>query len=661
MLAKLKKKMIWVALFIILVSCFFLWFAKTQMRFTIANYIEVYSSTGEWDLTDIDFETSVVRLSGNVQHIPGEILTPQQFEENEEKIQIGAPVDHNEGRTARLNIIMPSEQYYGVYTAGDYARVVYINGELRGTVGVPANDKSTFVPEHGEIVVDAFANGSELEIVVQGGNFVHRGGSIYTNVIIGSSENVKRFANFQTSVELFMVGMLFLLFIVHMLFASVLKEKALNICFSLLCFVFSLRISLVGSKVFYIFFEDVSWYFAIKMEYLTVAVSSVLLLYIVYMQFSESMNKHVMRVFRGIFYSFCVIFIFANTYINSFIILGLNVVHFCAIIYCMWAICAYVYKKYKTKSRINRIQKITVFSFVIFSYATISDVLYYVNISLFGVQDSLTEIAIVMFAILEALAVFYTTMKSVQTARNAEREALAHAKNLENLNKMKTEFLQDISHEMRTPLTVISTGLDFAYRQLNKADLPVNDTKETINTIRDETSRLGRMVGGMVDMAALLVIEERKKVNFSDVLTMCLNTYSILMQKNETSVYVDIQQNLPPVYIDEDSYVRAVNNFLTNAVRHTKGGKIYVNALAKGPYISVNITDTGEGISAEMLPNVTKRGVSGSGGTGLGLYICKTVISAHGGELVIESEAGKGTSITFTIPVYGGQEEGHNA
>ncbi len=654
-----KISYIWLALFAISVFCVLLWFAKTQARFHIVDYKEIYSSNGVWDLTDIDFETAVVRLIGNVQSIENEILTPEQFAQNEHKIKIDDPIDHNEGRTVRLKLLMPSEEYYSIYTSGDYARAVFINGQLRGSIGTPATNAEEFVPQHGAVEVDAIAQDSVLEIVVQGGNFVHRGGSTYTYMFVGSNDSITRFTDIQSSIEMLMVGMLYTLFIVHLLFASVLKNKALNFCFSILCFVFSLRLSLVGSKVLYNIFNDMSWNFAIKLEYLTVPVSSILLLMIVYMQFKDGANKHVIRFLMAIFYAFCAVFLVADTYTNSFVILALNVVHFFAIIYCMYVIINLICQKIKAKERIDRVQKITVVSFLFFSYATISDAFYYSGIRLLNIQSSLVEVASVTFAIFEALAIFYTTMKSVQAAKNAEREALSHAKNLENLNKMKTEFLQDMSHEMRTPLTVISTGMDYAYRQVQKPEIPVLDTLETIDIIRDETARLGRMVGGMVDMTTLSVLGMRQKQDFGEILNNCIHAYSLLVQKNDTEIIVDIPKDLPFVYIDSDSYTRVVNNIINNAMRHTKGGSISISAKAGEMYVTVNITDTGEGIDKELLQNVTRRGVSASGSMGIGLFICKTVVTSHGGELVIDSEEKKGTSVTFTIPVYGGQEEGH--
>ena len=89
-------------------------------------------------------------------------------------------------------------------------------------------------------------------------------------------------------------------------------------------------------------------------------------------------------------------------------------------------------------------------------------------------------------------------------------------------------------------------------------------------------------------------------------------------------------------------------------------GEITLEAAAANNYITVVIRDAGKGIAPELLPRLFERGVSGKGGKGYGLSICKTIVEAHGGEIKIASEQGRGTTATFSIPVYGGQREARN-
>jgi len=116
---------------------------------------------------------------------------------------------------------------------------------------------------------------------------------------------------------------------------------------------------------------------------------------------------------------------------------------------------------------------------------------------------------------------------------------------------------------------------------------------------------------------------------------------------------------VPPVDIDSHRISQVLRNLLENAVAHTASGDtISVSARQKDNYLEVAVTDTGQGIPAEDLPNIFERfyrvdksRARATGGTGLGLTIAKRLIEAHGGKIEAQSEAGKGSRFSFTIPV----------
>jgi len=239
-------------------------------------------------------------------------------------------------------------------------------------------------------------------------------------------------------------------------------------------------------------------------------------------------------------------------------------------------------------------------------------------------------------------------------------ETKRREESLTELNRTKTEFLQDMSHEMKAPLTVIATGIDFADMQLKAESGSLSEAGEALETVREETQRLGRMVSGMVNMASMSEVgENRKRVDFSALLNNSAEAFRVAIQQRGNSLGVEIAEGLPDVFVENDRYVQVMANLFNNARDNTDNGLITLTADQDGKYISVRLTDTGVGIEPELLPRVFDRGVSGSGSTGYGLYICKTVVEAHGGSIAIESEPDKGTAVTFTVPVYAGQEAGH--
>jgi len=103
-----------------------------------------------------------------------------------------------------------------------------------------------------------------------------------------------------------------------------------------------------------------------------------------------------------------------------------------------------------------------------------------------------------------------------------------------------------------------------------------------------------------------------------------------------------------------------IANLLSNANKHTHDGVIELkmedassgDVGSDAQFVCVSVRDTGEGIPIDILPEIFERGISGSGGTGMGLAICKNIIEAHGGTIEVESKQGEGTRVTFTVPVY---------
>jgi signal transduction histidine kinase len=244
--------------------------------------------------------------------------------------------------------------------------------------------------------------------------------------------------------------------------------------------------------------------------------------------------------------------------------------------------------------------------------------------------------------------------------KRREEALTEHNELLSSLNRTKTEFLQDMSHEMKAPLTIIATGIDYSDSIISEENGDISKAREALGKIRVETQRLGRMVSGMITLVSMNETgENRKRVDFAALLMNSAEAHRVALEQRSNSLRVEIASCIPDAFVENDKFTQVIANLFSNAADHTQNGQITLIADSDGAYITVTVTDTGEGIEPELLPRVFERGVSGRGGTGYGLYICKAVVEAHGGTIKIESEPGKGTAVIFTVPVYGGQEAGH--
>ncbi len=232
---------------------------------------------------------------------------------------------------------------------------------------------------------------------------------------------------------------------------------------------------------------------------------------------------------------------------------------------------------------------------------------------------------------------------------------------LQRASRAKTEFLSNTSHEMRTPLTVISVNVQTAAEILEDMDEAVKDAEaaELLQNAQQEIMRLARMVGGMLNLASMSENTEKQAVNFSTLLRSSTEMFSLHLQKRGNILKADIAQGLN-VFGNADLLAQVVANLLQNAAIHTEQGEIILGTEKIGHEVLVMVSDTGTGIPAELLPHVFERGIS-TEGTGFGLYLCKTVVESHGGRIWIESAQGSGTTVTFALPTYEGQFGGEDA
>ena len=229
---------------------------------------------------------------------------------------------------------------------------------------------------------------------------------------------------------------------------------------------------------------------------------------------------------------------------------------------------------------------------------------------------------------------------------------------LAQVNQAKTRFLANTSHEMRTPLTVVSVNIQTVMGILKRMDGVSEDaeTQELLGDAQAEIMRLSRMVGAMLSLNSIADSTEKGKTDLTAVLRDTADMMRLLLAQRGNELFLDVSEHLA-VYGSADLLSQVFINLLQNSNTHTSGGTIRLYATTEGSDIAVAVSDNGSGISPELLPHVFERGVT-RGGTGVGLFLCKAVVEAHGGTITIESEENAGTTVSFTLPVYQGQYGG---
>ncbi len=233
------------------------------------------------------------------------------------------------------------------------------------------------------------------------------------------------------------------------------------------------------------------------------------------------------------------------------------------------------------------------------------------------------------------------------------------------IEKIKTDFVSIVSHEFRTPLTTIIVGVEMLKEGMLGELTPRG--KEVLEAIGSDCERLSRLIDNLMELSRIesgTIYVEAEPTDVNDLVQEAVRPLKIQSEKQGVELITDLPPELPPVAADFNKSVWVLTNLVGNALRYTdQGGTITVRVRQRSKRLFFSVQDTGSGIPKEHLDKIFRKyvqvsgpGRKGTGGVGLGLAIAKDIIMAHGGEIWVDSEVGKGTTFTFTFPVYQGSE-----
>lgn len=243
-----------------------------------------------------------------------------------------------------------------------------------------------------------------------------------------------------------------------------------------------------------------------------------------------------------------------------------------------------------------------------------------------------------------------------------------HMAALRERDRLRREFIANISHDLRSPLTSIQGYVETAIMK-NEA-LESEERLQYLQIILEDTTRLGELIGQLLELSKLEAAQVRPK---PEPFAACELVQDVLIehrpqaQKLGLTLRTSLSRGLPMVEADIGMIERVLSNLIDNALRHTpRGGIITVGGVCRGGRVRIDVYDTGCGIPPEEIPHLSERfykgqrgGARRSGGTGLGLAIVQKILELHGSELRIESTVGEGTKVSFFLPVAddGGREK----
>ena len=226
---------------------------------------------------------------------------------------------------------------------------------------------------------------------------------------------------------------------------------------------------------------------------------------------------------------------------------------------------------------------------------------------------------------------------------------------LDEIERKRTEFLELVSHEMRTPLTAIKGSVVTLLEE--PAELDPAEMREFLRIINEQADHMRGLIADLLDTGHIDSGTLSVSPQPSAVVDLVEGARSAFLNGDTGhAIAVDLDDDLPFVMADRRRIVQVLNNLLANAARHTPASAVIRVAVVREAHqVAFSVADNGEGVALELLPHLFRRNVGGASRTvrqGLGLAICKGLVEAHGGRIRAASDGpGQGTTITFTIPV----------
>ena len=621
------------------------------------NCVTVAEQKGVYDLTDIgDLEGTIALLTPGTAYYPNTYLEPKNAD-------TAVPESIHRYKELRADYLsqkfilrLPdnSDVYMLTFSlSGRHAMRVYVNGRLAGQAGRPGTTKEeTEVWENNITCYGAAVNG-KMEIILNSAQFYHakRGASL-AQLSLSKSGAVPDMFFYDRMKGILTVGVFLSAAAMLTALYLLLSPVRANLYFAMASVIMALR-ELLRSKAWIYF--PIPGNLSFMLEYMSMVLLTIFLsLYLGQYAIGRFLQGvRYTAIIGSCVYGVCLLFgdsIFYTSVLKYYQLL------------LMLCIVPGIIRLFWNMRRPTKEQSVAIYGIGVFYIAAVYDILLYSGFLGDGLKLPISENAMVVFALTQAFSLFLMNSRVLGEAKETERKLAAEKEALEDLNRMKTKFLGNISHELKTPLTVMS-GYAQTIRQLAQGPGKLDNEKvaHRMKLISSEAERLSLMVGQILDVTRMeegRMSMELKPCYVDEIIHGAVETHYPMLNKNANRLEIQIERGLPAVNADSARISQVIVNLISNAVRFTANGLITISAKREDAHILICVTDTGSGINREQLPYIFERYYhrqkSGGGqdtGTGLGLYICRNIVEQHGGSIWLESEEGRGTSVFFTLPV----------
>lgn len=616
----------------------------------------IEENQGLYDLSKLgEALQSAVLLPSGATFYPNVLLTPETQNSARPAPKESYGQHQADFLSQRFVVKLPeTDRVYALQLklSGRHGMRVFVNGEMVGQAGVPGETRQETEVWENNLRCYAAPKDGTMDIILQSAEFFHyrygaRLASLYIQDAAYESQGFDaRLKGFVVMGALLCAAVLLLcLYFMH-------PGTRESLYFALACLSMALREGLQSQA--WTAFSFLSGETSFMLEYFSMVLLTIFLsFYLGQYAITKPLKAAQLTAIGGaVLYGLCVLLgdsVFYTAVLPYFqLLLVLSIVP--GIAGLLW-----------TQRRPSPEVAVALFGILVFYLAAVSDIIMYSEV-LGDVRNApISEASMLLFVLAQTIALFLLHNRLISEAKEAERQLFLENEALENLNRLKTEFLANVSHELKTPLTVVSGHAQMSRNQLQGDENEA--VREKMRIIAAEADRLALMVGQILDLTRIeegRIRLEKRPCHLDELIYQAVETHFPILNKNGNRLEIHLEQGLPTLLLDPGRLTQVLVNLIANALHHTDHGIITVGALQNGDWVELSVYDTGAGIPPEELPKLFSRFHSpkrreNDTGTGLGLYLCKHLVEEHGGKITAESRLGEGTKMTVFLPLEEGE------
>lgn len=523
---------------------------------------------------------------------------------------------------------------------------LYINGELLAQSGVVAPDIS-MTPEARTRIVNFVPVTAKNLIVLEVSNFHFSSGGIWSAIEIGHEEAIAQQRDRAITISSFLIGSLLIMGLYHLALFALWKENKSPLYFAAVCFFLAIRESFGGEALFYTLFSDVNYEWSIKLLYVTFPgcmIAFVLFIEKIYPAFSKKM-KH-MAIVVSALYLITIVFT-QNAFYGRF----LFVISLLFVIESVYWL-SIILRHFKD----NRSENLLVlFGVLVLILCTFNDILFEAG----KIESSFVlPLGFFVFILCQSILLSIRFSKAFRE-KESLGIALMKSNSLREIEEMKNRFFANITHEFRTPLTLIISPV----QKLLHSEASPALLDKTLKTIYQNSTNLLRLVNQLLDLSKLEAGNMKVTLYTGDLkqfLGDIIDSFKLVAEEKNIQLTYTCHDLPLELTFDAEKFEKIFFNLVSNAIKFTPHNKsISIQLSFDDPErITLQVTDTGIGIPNDKLPDIFKRfyqvddsSTRAYGGTGIGLSLVKELIDLLRGSIRVTSIVGQGTTFIAELPV----------